>query len=281
MAITTGPSRAAYPTDLTDAQWTLIEPNLPLPNLTGRHEKHPRREIVNAIFYVLRTGCAWRHLPHDLPPWQTVYWHFKRWRDDGTVDHLHDVLRDQLRDAQGRDPAASAGIVDAQSVKGADTVGAATRGYDAGKRVNGRKRHIVVDTLGLLMVVAVTTASVQDRDGGRKVLDRLRLTVPSVVTVFADGGYAGRLVTHAARALRIAVEVVKKPADQKGFVVLPRRWVVERTFAWIVRCRRLDHDYERLPTTSQAMVKWAMIGIMTRRLAPSPGRQPWAPPKAA
>lgn len=277
MATSTGSDRDPYATDLTPAQFKLIDPLLPPANLDGRHEKHPRHEIVNAIFYMLRTGCAWRHLPHDLPPWQTVYWHFRRWRDDGTVDRIHDALRDRVRDADGRDPAASAGIIDAQSVKGADTVATSTRGYDAGKRVNGRKRHIVTDTLGLLIVVAVTTASVQDRDGGRTVLDRLRFTMPSMVTVFADGGYAGRLVVHARRFLRIAVELVKKPADQKGFVVLPRRWVVERTFAWLVRCRRLDHDYERLPATAEAMVKWAMIGIMTRRLAPGPGRRPWQP----
>ncbi len=277
MATNAGPGRARYATDLTPAQFKLIEPLLPPANLDGRHEKHARHEIINAIFYMLRTGCAWRHLPHDLPPWQTVYWHFRRWHDDGTVDRIHDALRDRLRDADGRDPAASAGIVDSQSIKAADTVATPTRGYDAGKRVNGRKRHIVTDTLGLLMIVAVTTASVQDRDGGRVVLDRLRFTMPSMVTVFADGGYAGRLVTHARQFLRIAVELVKKPVDQKGFVVLPRRWVVERTFAWLVRCRRLDHDYERLPATAEAMVKWAMIGIMTRRLAPGPGRRPWQP----
>jgi transposase len=277
MATSTAEGRPAYATDLTAAQWSLIEPILPPPNLTGRHEKHPRKEIVNAILYVLRTGCAWRHLPHDLPPWQTVYWHFKRWRDDGTVDAIHETLRDQLRDKVGRDPGASAGIIDAQSVKGADTVARRTRGYDAGKKVNGRKRHIVTDTLGLLMLVAVTTASVQDRDGGRTILERLRFVMPSIVTVFADGGYAGKLVTYASQVLRLAVELVKKPQDQQGFAVLPRRWVVERTFAWLVRCRRLDHDYERQPATSEAWVKWAMIGIMVRRLEPGPGRRPWQP----
>jgi len=280
MATSPGPGRPRYPSDVTDRQWTLIEPLLPPPNTEGRPEKHPRREIANAIFSVLRTGCSWRQLPHDLPPWQTVYWYFKRWRDDGTVDRLHDALRDRLRDGVGRDPMASAGIVDAQSVKGADTVGRDTRGYDAGKRVNGRKRHIVVDTLGLLLVAMVTAASVQDRDGGARVLERLRFTMPSVVTVFADGGYAGRLVVYARQVLRVTVDVVRKPADQRGFAVLPRRWVVERTFAWIVRCRRLDHDYERLPATAEAMTKWAMIGIMTRRLAPAPGRRPWQPTTA-
>jgi len=280
MATSPGPGRPRYPSDVTDKQWTLIGPLLPAPNTDGRREKHPRREIVNAIFYVLRTGCSWRQLPHDLPPWQTVYWYFKRWRDDGTVDRLHDALRDRLRDRVGRDPMISAGIVDAQSVKGADTVGRASRGYDAGKRVNGRKRHIVVDTLGLLMVVMVTAASVQDRDGGARVLERLRFAMPSVATVFADGGYAGRLVVYARRVLRVAVELVRKPADQQGFAVLPRRWVVERTFAWMVRCRRLRCDYERLPATAEAMFKWAMIGIMTRRLAPGPGRRPWQPATA-
>jgi transposase len=255
----------------------VIEPLLPEPSTGGRPEKHPRREIVNAIFYVLRTGCAWRMLPHDFPPWQTVYGHFKRWRDDGTVDGVHDALRDRLRDEMDRDPMASAGIVDAQSVKGADTVGRDSRGYDAGKRINGRKRHVVTDTLGLLLVVMVTAASVQDRDGGKLVLDRLRFAMPSVVTVFADGGYAGRLVAYARRVLRVAVEVVRKPADQVGFKVLPRRWVVERTLGWLVLCRRLRCDYERRTDTAEAMTKWAMIGIMTRRLAPGPGRRPWQP----
>lgn len=277
MAASPSPDRPRYPSDVTDEQWLMIAPLLPPPSTNGRPEKHPRREIVNAIFYVLRTGCAWRQLPHDLPPWQTVYWYFKRWRDDGTVTHIHDALRDRLRDTAGRDPMASAGIVDAQSVKAADTVGRQTRGYDAGKRVNGRKRHVVVDTLGLLLVMVVTAANIQDRDGGARVLERLRFAMPSVATIFADGGYAGRLVAYARQRLRIAVEVVRKPADQQGFAVLPRRWVVERTLGWIVRCRRLDHDYERLPTTAAAWTKWAMIGIMTRRLAPGPGRRPWQP----
>lgn len=277
MAASPSPDRPRYPSDVTDEQWLMIAPLLPPPSTNGRPEKHPRREIVNAIFYVLRTGCAWRQLPHDLPPWQTVYWYFKRWRDDGTVTHIHDALRDRLRDTAGRDPMASAGIVDAQSVKAADTVGRQTRGYDAGKRVNGRKRHVVVDTLGLLLVMVVTAANIQDRDGGARVLERLRFAMPSVATIFADGGYAGRLVAYARQRLRIAVEVVRKPADQQGFAVLPRRWVVERTLGWIVRCRRLDHDYERLPATAAAWTKWAMIGIMARRLAPGPGRRPWQP----
>ena len=172
---------------------------------------------------------------------------------------------------------ASAGIVDAQSVKGADTVGAHSRGYDAGKKVNGRKRHIVVGTLGLLIVVLVTAASLQDRDGGRRILDRARMAMPSIALVWADGGYAGKLVTWVARYCRIVLEIVRKPEGQRTFEVLPRRWVVERTLSWLVRWRRLDRDYERLPTHSEAMVKWAMIGLMARRLAPPPGRRPWQP----
>jgi len=269
-----------YPSDLTDKQWTLLEPLLPPPSTTGRREKHPRREVLNAIFYLVRTGCSWRQLPLDFPPWQTVYWYFKRWNADGAVDRLHDALRDQLRDDNDRDPMPSAAIVDAQSVKGADTVGAASRGYDAGKKVNGRKRHIIVDTTGLLLVVMVTAASVQDRDGGARALERLRFVMPSVATVWADGGYAGRLVEYARRVLRVVVTIVRKQEGQVGFAVLPRRWVVERTLSWISRCRRLAHDYERLPEHSEAMIKWAMIGLMARRLAPSQGRQPWQPTTA-
>ena len=270
-----------YPSDLTDKQWTLLEPLLPPPSTTGRREKHPRREVLNAIFYLVRTGCSWRQLPLDFPPWQTVYWYFKRWNADGAVDRLHDALRDQLRDDNDRDPMPSAAIVDAQSVKGADTVGAASRGYDAGKKVNGRKRHIIVDTTGLLLVVMVTAASVQDRDGGARALERLRFVMPSVATVWADGGYAGRLVEYARRVLRVVVTIVRKQEGQVGFAVLPRRWVVERTLSWISRCRRLAHDYERLPEHSEAMIKWAMIGLMTRRLAPNQGRQPWQPTTAS
>jgi transposase len=264
-----------YDTDLTDEQWALIEPLLPARSKDGPKPKHSYRDIVDAILYVVRTGCAWRHLPGDFPPWQTVFGYFTRWREQGVVEQIHGRLRDAVRDRDGRDPMASAGIVDAQSVKGADTVGSSTRGYDAGKKVNGRKRHIVVDTLGLLIVVMVTTAAVQDRAGGRLVLDKAKMAMPSLVLVWADGGYAGKLLAFAHTFLRIVVQVVKKPEGQKTFEVLPRRWVVERTLSWISRCRRLDHDYERLPEHAEAMVQWAMIGIMTRRLAPAPGRKPW------
>ncbi len=152
-------SKSRYPSDLTDAQWALVEPLLSAAKPGGRHEAHPRREVVNAILYLLRTGCSWRQLPKDFPPWETVYWHFKRWRDDGSLDALHDTLRERVREAEGRDAQPTAAIIDAQSVKGVDTVGRATRGYDAGKKTNGRKRHIVVDTIGLLVIVLVTAAN--------------------------------------------------------------------------------------------------------------------------
>jgi transposase len=268
-------SSRRYPSDLTDEQWSLIEPLLPASRTAGRPEKHPRREIVNAVLYVVRTGCAWRQLPTDFPPWETVYWHFARWVDDGSLQRVHDRLRDRVRDESGRDPMASAGVVDAQSVRAADTVAAESRGYDAGKKVNGRKRHIVVDTLGLLLVIIVTAANVQDRDGGKRLLGRLRFAMPSVAHIWADGGYAGRLADFARRTLRVTVDIVRKKPGQRTFEVLPRRWVVERTFAWITRCRRLAWDYERTVEHSEAMVLWAMIGLMTRRLAPAPGRQPW------
>ncbi len=193
--------------------------------------------MVNAILYLLRTGCSWRQLPKDFPPWETVYWHFKRWRDDGSLDALHDTLRERVREAEGRDAQPTAAIIDA--------------------------------------LVLVTAANVQDRDGAQPALAAVRKAFPTISLVWADGGYAGKLVEWAKQTARIVLEIVRKPEGQRTFEVLPRRWVVERTLSWITKCRRLDHDYERLTKTSVAMVKWAMVGVMTRRLAPTPGRQSW------
>lgn len=226
----------------------------------GRPAEYERRRVVDAILYMNRAGCSWRMMPHDFPPWDLVYAYFKRWNADGTLDRIHDALRDAVRDADGRDPMASAGIVDSQSVKGADTVGKNSRGYDAGKKINGRKRHLVVDTLGLLIAVVVTTAALQDRDGGKLVLDRARMKMPSIVLVWADGGYAGKLIAWVMTRLRITLQIVKRSDDVKGFKVLPRRWVVERTNSWLLLTRRLARDYERLPQHSEAMVKW--VGIL-------------------
>lgn len=265
-----------YPSDLTDAQLGLIEPMVPV-KTGGRPAIHPRRRIVDAILYVNHTGCTRRIMPHDFPLWDTVYWYFQRWSADGTTDRSHDALRAAVRNADGRIPMASAGIVDDQSVKGADTGEVDSRGYDAGKKTNGRKRHLVVDTTGMLIAIMVTVASMQDRDGGTQVLAKARMDMPSLARAWADGGYAGKLVEFARQRLQLTLDIVKKPQGQHTFETLPRRWVVERTWSWVVRCRRLGHDYERLPAHAEAMVKWSMIGLMSRRLAPSPGRRPWQP----
>jgi transposase len=269
----TGSGCQVYPSSLTDAQWTLLEALLPPPrNRTswgGRPEKHPRRQILDAVFYLVRAGVAWRYLPKGFPPWNTVYGFFARWRADGTWLRIHDALRDRVRVAAGRVPTPTAAIIDSQSVRAAATVGKDSRGFDGGKKVNGRKRHIAVDTCGLLLVVLVTVASIQDRDGGLRLLALLRERFATISLVWADGGYAGRLVRWVKHTLALTVEVVKRTDDNKGFKVVPRRWVVERTFAWLFTSRRLVHDYERLTTNHEAMIQLSMILLMTRRLAPT------------
>lgn len=266
----------AYPSDLSDAEWAVVEPLLPAPTnhpRGGRPEKHARRDIVDAILYVVRTGCAWRQLPVDFPPWETVYWYFTRWEQQKLTFRMVDALRAQVRTGEGRDPEPSAGLMDSQSVKAADTVGIDTRGYDAGKKINGRKRFVVTDTLGLLLVVLVLPASVQDRDGAKKLLLELRHrqlmshAARRVRHLFADSGFAGALVDWARTLLKTTIEVVRKPKGQKGFAVIPRRWAVERTLAWLTSYRRLARDYERQPATSEAIVRWAAIATMTRRIA--------------
>ena len=264
-------ARRGYPSDLSDGEWALIEPLLPAPRwgspAGGRPEAHPRREIINAIRYLVRSGCAWRALPADFPPWQTVYDHFCRWQADGTTARVHDALRAQVRAAAGRDPEPTAAVIDSQSVRAADTVPKASRGWDNAKKVNGRKRHIAVDTLGLLLAVVITPASVQDRDAARPLLWNLRRACPRIRLAWADGGYAGKLVSLGRRHLRLTIQIVRRPDDLHTFQVLPRRWVVERTFAWISKYRRTVRDYERLPGHHEAMIHWAMIAIMARRLA--------------
>ena len=255
-----------YPSDTSDEQWAVIEPLLPQVNTGGRPEKHPRRAVVDAILYVVRTGCSWRQLPADFPPWQTVYWYFVRWEQATVTEQILPVVRAQLRLQEGRNPEPSAGLIDSQSVQGADTVGRDTRGYDAGKKVNGRKRFIVTDTLGLLLTVVVVTASMQDRDGAKPVLLESYLGT-GVRFVFADGAFAGRLLEWVHTLLRTTLHIVRKPADQRGFAVIPRRWAVERSFAWLTAHRRLARDYERDPAVSEAMIRWAAINTITRRLA--------------
>jgi transposase len=254
-----------YPSDTSDEQWALIEPLLPPVNTGGRPEKHPRRALVDAILYVVRTGCSWRQLPADFPPWQTVYWQFTSWENAKVTEKILPVVRAQLRVQQGRDPEPSAGLIDSQSVKGADTVGRESRGYDAGKKVNGRKRFIVTDTLGLLLTVVVLTAGVQDRDGAKPVLLETYLRT-RVRFIFADGAFGGRLLDWAQTLLRTTLHIVRKPAGQRGFAVIPRRWAVERTLAWLTAHRRLARDYERHPAVSEAMIRWAAINTITRRI---------------
>lgn len=271
------PRERRYPSDLTDAQWALIEPLLPPPKTGGRPEKHPRRDIVDAILYVVRTGCSWRQLPIDFPPWPTVYWYFMRWEQDDLTERMLAMLRRRLRKAQGRAGEPSAAIIDSQSVKGADTVPQASRGYDANKKINGRKRFIVTDTLGLLLIACVMAASVQDRDGAKTTLLSLYLFTP-VRFVYADAGFAGQLLDWCQRLLATVLHIVRKAPDQKGFAVIPRRWVVERTLAWLTAHRRLARDYERDPATSEAMIRWAAINGMVRRLsrgAPATRQQAW------
>ncbi|ANY08816.1 transposase [Pseudonocardia sp. HH130630-07] len=259
--------RRRYPSDTSDEQWALIEPLLPAAGAGGRPEKHARRDVVDAILYVVRAGCAWRALPVDFPPWQTVYWYFNRWEQQRVTEQILPIVRRQLRADEGRDPEPSAGIIDSQSVRGADTVGRDTRGYDAGKKVNGRKRFIVTDTLGLLLTTMVCSASVQDRDGAKSILLDLYLRT-RVRFVYADAGFAGRLLdSWATTILHTSVEIVRKPPEQRGFAVLPRRWVVERTLAWVTAHRRLARDYERHPAVSEAMIRWAAINTITRRIA--------------
>jgi transposase len=254
-----------YPSDLTDEQWEIVEPMLPLIKEPGRVPKHPFRDIVDAILYIDRSGCSWRQLPVDFPPWQTVYGWFRQWKARGVTDRILEDLREQIRIAEGRDPQPSAGVIDSQSVKGADTVGGDTRGYDAGKKVNGRKRFIVTDTLGLLVGVTVLAASWQDRDGAKTALLGVYLSTP-IRYVFADQGFAGTLVDWARRTLRMVIDIVRKPAGQRGFEVHRKRWVVERTLAWLTAHRRLARDYERDPSVSEEMIRWAAISQMLRRI---------------
>jgi transposase len=213
-----------YPCSLTDAEWAVLAPLVQRPASPqgGRPPKHPLRQIIDAIRYLVHSGCAWRLLPQEFPPPGTVYWWFAKWAADGTLVPVHDTLREQVRLQAGRNLGPSAAIIDSQSVRAADTVPRRSRGWDAGKKVNGRKRHLAVDTLGLLLVVMVTAASIQDRDAGRALLWRLRASFRGMRLCWADGGYAGRLVAWAAVVLRLGVQIVRKRPGQSTFEVLPR-----------------------------------------------------------
>lgn len=263
-----GVSPQRYPTDLTDSQWHLIKDWLPPPARTGR----PRlnlREVLDAICYVVKGGIQWRMLPRQFPCWQSVYHYFRRFRRDGTWRRIHDALRAATRRAAGRHKHPTAGCLDSQSVKTTEAARPETRGCDWHKRTKGRKRHVLVDTQGLVLSVAVTAANVQDKAGALLALSRLGGGGKKLRRVWADGAYRttrGRLAEWVA-SHRIALTAVERPEGRRGFQLLPRRWVVERTFSWLSQSRRLSKDYERLPETSEAMVYVAMMRLMLRRLA--------------
>lgn len=264
---------------MSDAEWVVIEPTLPGPawkqGRGGRPAQRCRRDTVDAIRYLVREGIRWRAMPADFPHWRTVYDGLDGWGKSGATEAMHEELRRQCRIAAGREPGPTAAVIDSQSVKAAETVAAASRGFDAGKKINGRKRHIAVDVIGLLLTVLVTAAAVQDRDAARPLLWNLRKAFPTIRLAWADGIYAGKLVTWAKTALKLTLQIVRRPDDLHTFQVLPRRWVVERTLAWITRCRRTVRDYERLTAHHETIVYWAMIITMSRRLARQ--RQPPQP----
>ena len=259
-----------YSSDLSDEQWALVEPLLPppRPHPRGRKPSTDRRRVLDAIFYQTKNGCVWRDLPRDFPPYKTVYAYFERWRDDGTLGRVYEALHRRWRRSIGRDEDPSAGAIDSRSVQASSE--AAERGKDPNKRVVGRKQHLCVDTEGLPIAVAVTVASAHDQRAAYELIDQAAARSPRLAKLWADGAYSGEPLASHAREQGVDLEVVSRPrgAPERGFVVVARRWVVERTFAWLKRCRRLVLDFERLAATVVAFIYAALARLLLNRLAP-------------
>jgi putative transposase len=261
-------SQQAYPTDLNDTEWLQIAPYLPERKTKGRPAKYSWREILNGIFYVVKNGCVWRALPHEYPPWQTVYHYFSLFRKTGTWEELNRVIQEAVRVKEGRQPQASVMIIDSQSVKSAE--GGEKRGFDGGKKVSGRKRHLIVDTLGFVVLAKVTAANVQDVHAGKQTFQELMMRpdrLQRLQVIFADGGYRGELVDWVKENLHAELSIILKKELRNGFQVLPKRWIIERTNAWISRNRRLARDYERLVSSVESFIYAVMIRLGLRRLA--------------